>query len=125
MTRYARASANASKLIPYTGSLRQEFQRRRDAGVSALRAAGLHIQSPKAAMYLWVALPKGVKSQPFARRAMEEAGAIVLPGAAFGPAGEGFFRIALTVSAERLAEGVGRLGSVLAAMKRETLAPAT
>ena len=109
----------------FVAPLRQEFQRRRDAGVSALRAAGLTVESPKAAMYLWVALPKGVKSQPFARRAMEEAGAIVLPGAAFGPAGEGFFRIALTVSADRLAEGVTRLGEVLADTKRETLAPAT
>lgn len=109
----------------FVAPLRQEFQRRRDAGVSALRAAGLAVESPKAAMYLWVALPKGVKSQPFARRAMEEAGAIVLPGAAFGPAGEGFFRIALTVSADRLAEGVARLGEVLADTKRETLAPAT
>lgn len=105
--------------------LRQEFQRRRDAGVEALRAAGLEVESPKAAMYLWVALPEGVKSQPFARRAMEETGAIVLPGAAFGPAGEGFFRIALTVGADRLVEGVGRLGEVLAGTAREPLAPAT
>ena len=109
----------------FVAPLRAEFQRRRDAGVTALRAAGLTVESPKAAMYLWVALPKGVKSQPFARRAMEEVGAIVLPGAAFGPAGEGFFRIALTVSSERLAEGIGRLGTVLAATKREALAPTT
>ena len=105
--------------------LRQEFQRRRDAGVAALRAAGLDVESPKAAMYLWVALPEGVKSQPFARRAMEETGAIVLPGAAFGPAGEGFFRIALTVGVDRLIEGIGRLGEVLAGTAREPLAPAT
>ena len=109
----------------FVAPLRREFQRRRDAGVAALRAAGLDVESPKAAMYLWVALPKGVKSQPFARRAMEETGAIVLPGAAFGPAGEGFFRIALTVDADRLVEGIGRLGGVLADTKRETLAPAT
>ena len=108
----------------FVAPLRAEFQRRRDAGVAALRAAGLTVQSPKAAMYLWVALPKGVRSQPFARRAMEEAGAIVLPGAAFGPAGEGFFRIALTVSSDRLAEGIARLGTVLADTKREALAPA-
>ncbi len=105
--------------------LRNEFQRRRDAGVEALRAAGLEVESPKAAMYLWVALPAGVTSQPFARRAMEETGAIVLPGAAFGPAGEGFFRIALTVGADRLIEGIGRLGQVLAGAQREPLAPAT
>ena len=59
---------------------------------------------PKAAMYLWVALPDGVASAAFATRALEETGALVLPGSAFGPAGEGFFRIALTVGADRLRE---------------------
>ncbi len=55
---------------------------------------------------------------------MLEEGVITLPGSGFGPAGEGFFRIALTVSAERIAEGVGHLGRVLAATPRESGAPA-
>jgi len=107
----------------FVAPVRDEFQRRRDAGVRALREAGMEVESPKAAMYLWVALPAGVKSQPFARRAMEETGAIVLPGAGFGPAGEGFFRIALTVPPDRLDEGVRRLGQVLADSSRDVLAP--
>jgi len=61
-----------------------------------------------------VPLPEGVKSAEFQRQAMDEAGVITLAGSAFGPSGEGFFRIALTVGAERLAEGVERLGRVLA-----------
>ncbi len=73
-------------------------------------------------MYLWVALPAGVASADFARRALEETGALVLPGSAFGPAGEGFFRIALTVGAARLEEAAARLGRVLAAMPRGELA---
>jgi len=97
----------------FVAPVRAELMRRRDAGVAALRESGLAVETPKASMYLWVALPNGVKSQPFARRAMEETGTIVLPGAAFGPAGEGFFRVALTVGADRLAEGVRRLGGVL------------
>jgi LL-diaminopimelate aminotransferase len=106
----------------FVAPIRAELERRRDAGVAALRAAGLAVESPKAAMYLWIALPAGVKSQPFARRAMEESGTIVLPGAGFGPAGEGFFRIALTASPERIAEGVRRLGDVLAREPREAVA---
>ena len=97
----------------FVAPIRAELCRRRDAGVAALRAAGFELESPKAAMYLWVPLPVGVASQPFASRAMLEHGAIVLPGAGFGPAGEGFFRVALTVSPERLAEGVERLGRAL------------
>jgi LL-diaminopimelate aminotransferase len=103
--------------------VRAELERRRDAGVAALRDAGLTVETPKASMYLWVGLPRGVKSQPFARRAMEETGTIVLPGAAFGPAGEGFFRVALTVGAERLAEGIRRLGGVLAELAADARAP--
>jgi LL-diaminopimelate aminotransferase len=61
-------------------------------------------------MYLWVPLPAGVTSAPFTRRALEEYGVVTLPGSSFGPAGEGYFRIALTVSPERLTEAVGRIG---------------
>jgi LL-diaminopimelate aminotransferase len=73
-------------------------------------------------MYLWVALPEGVSSAVFAKRALEETGALVLPGSAFGPAGEGFFRIALTVGAERLRAAAVRLGRTLAASLRGELA---
>lgn len=102
--------------------IREELQRRRDAAVPALREAGFVLESPKAAMYLWVALPEGVPSAAFARRALEETGAVVLPGSSFGPAGEGYFRIALTVGADRLREAAGRLGQMLQASRRGALA---
>jgi LL-diaminopimelate aminotransferase len=51
-----------------------------------------------------------VPSAAFATQALEETGALVLPGSAFGPAGEGFFRIALTVGAERLKDAAARWG---------------
>jgi len=106
----------------FVAPIRAELQRRRDAGVAALHEIGLEVETPKASMYLWVPLPAGIKSQPFARRAMEQTGTIVLPGAGFGPAGEGFFRIALTAGAERLADGVRRLGEAIARELRETVA---
>jgi LL-diaminopimelate aminotransferase len=102
--------------------IRDELQRRRDAAVPALRQAGFVLDAPKAAMYLWIALPEGVPSAAFARRALEETGAVVLPGSSFGPAGEGYFRIALTVGADRLREAAGRLGQVLQAGRRGELA---
>jgi LL-diaminopimelate aminotransferase len=102
--------------------IRTELARRRDAGVAALRAAGFAVESPRAAMYLWVALPADVPSGLFARRALEDAGVVVLPGSAFGPAGEGYFRIALTVGAARLTEAVTRLGGLLERMRGGELA---
>jgi LL-diaminopimelate aminotransferase len=102
--------------------IRAELQRRRDAAVTALRQAGFTVESPKAAMYLWVPLPSGVASAAFAKQALEETGVVVLPGSGFGPAGEGFFRIALTVGAERLQVAAGRLGEVLARWRRGPVA---
>ena len=102
--------------------IREELRVRRDAAVRAMRAAGFSLDLPKAAMYLWVALPPGMASADYARRALEETGVLVLPGSSFGPAGEGFFRIALTVGAARLEEAAARLGRVLAAMPRGELA---
>jgi LL-diaminopimelate aminotransferase len=102
--------------------IRLELQRRRDAAVTALRTAGFTLEAPKAAMYLWVALPAGIKSAEFATRALEDTGALVMPGSAFGPAGEGFFRIALTVGPDRLRAAAERLGHTLAAMRRADLA---
>jgi LL-diaminopimelate aminotransferase len=104
--------------------IRAELERRRDAGVAALHAAGFALDAPKAAMYLWVPLPAGIASAPFARRALEETGALVMAGSGFGPAGEGFFRIALTVSPERIAEAIGRIGTVLERVQRGALATA-
>lgn len=96
-----------------TAPICAEIARRRDAAVPALRAAGFRVGLPKAAMYLWVALPRGLTSKAFARHALEEEGVMVLPGSAFGPAGEGFFRIALTVPPDRLEEAVRRLTKAL------------
>jgi LL-diaminopimelate aminotransferase len=93
--------------------IRDELARRRDAAVAALRDAGFTVEVPKAAMYLWVALPDGVASAAFARRALEERGVVVLPGSGFGPSGEGYFRIALVTPPARLAEAIGRLGELL------------
>lgn len=101
---------HAEQLIPPNVA---ELDARRRAGVAALREAGFAAELPQATMYLWVPLPAGLPSAEFARRALDDAGVVVLPGSAFGPGGEGFFRVALTVGAARLREGVLRLGGVL------------
>jgi LL-diaminopimelate aminotransferase len=103
--------------------IRAELERRRNAAVSALREAGFTLEAPRAAMYLWIALPAGTPSAAFAKRTLEETGTLVLPGSAFGPAGEGFFRIALTVGPDRLRAAAARLGRTLEATRRGELAP--
>jgi LL-diaminopimelate aminotransferase len=89
------------------------FDERRLAATDAFRSAGFSCETPKSTMYLWVALPDGVPSKPFAERLMEDEGVIVLPGAAFGDGGEGFFRVSFIVSPDRLREAATRAGRVL------------
>lgn len=86
------------------------FRQRRDMMVGALRAAGYDVASPCATMYLWVPVPRGEASEPFALRLLMEHGVAVMPGSALGPGGEGFFRIALTSPEARLCEAAERLG---------------
>jgi LL-diaminopimelate aminotransferase len=86
------------------------FQRRRDAAVEGLRAAGFSVTEPRATMYLWVPVPGGEPSIDFAERALDQEGVIVLPGRALGEGGAGFFRVALTVDEERIREASARLG---------------
>jgi LL-diaminopimelate aminotransferase len=90
------------------------FRARRDAAVSAFRANGFACEIPRATMYLWVTLPDGIASAAFAERLMSDEGVIVLPGAAFGAAGEGFFRVSFIVPPDRLTEAASRAGRVLA-----------
>lgn len=85
------------------------FRRRRDAVVSALGRGGWPVEAPRATMYVWVPVPTDETSADFATRVLSDTGVVVLPGSALGAGGEGFFRIALTQSEERLTEAVGRL----------------
>jgi LL-diaminopimelate aminotransferase len=90
----------------------EAFRRRRDALVDALCGAGFDAASPAATMYLWVPVPGGEASEPFARRALLEHGVVVMPGAALGSGGEGYIRLALTQPEHRLREAAARLAAL-------------
>lgn len=85
------------------------YQRRRDLLVEALRSVGIHVDPPKGTIYLWVRVPEGYTSASFTQQVLEQADVVVTPGAAYGPSGEGFVRLSLTVADERLEEAVRRI----------------
>jgi LL-diaminopimelate aminotransferase len=85
------------------------YERRRDLVAEALAAIGLEVEPPKATPYFWVRVPEGHTSESFTELVLEQAGVVVSPGPAYGPSGEGFFRISLTVPDERLREAVYRI----------------
>jgi LL-diaminopimelate aminotransferase len=85
------------------------YERRRDRLVGALTKLGLRVRLPKASLYLWARVPEGMTSVQFASRLLDEAGVVVTPGPGYGPTGEGYVRLSLTIPDERLEEGVRRL----------------
>ena len=95
------------------------FRERRDAAVEAFRAAGFACDTPRAGMYLWLAMPDGLASRPFTDRLMADEAVIAIAGSSFGAGGEGFFRVSLITGPERLREAAARAGRVLAAVRAE------
>ena len=85
------------------------YERRRDLVVGALREIGVEVAAPMATIYVWAPVPAGHTSASYCELVLEESGVVVSPGAAYGPNGEGFFRISLTVADERLTEAMERL----------------
>jgi LL-diaminopimelate aminotransferase len=85
------------------------YRRRRDLLVEALRTVGILVEPPKGTIYLWVPVPDGYTSASFTQQVLEQADVVVTPGAAYGPSGEGYVRLSLTVPDERLEEAVRRI----------------
>src|SRR5436190_6455618 len=90
------------------------YQRRRDLVCDALREIGVDVTPPKGTIYIWAPVPQGHTSESYCELVLEESAVVVSPGGAYGPNGEGFFRISLTLPDERLSEAVERLRSSLA-----------
>ncbi len=88
---------------------RRTYQERRDIVVSGLKQLGWEVEIPKGTFFVWAPVPGGLDSRSFATQLLEEAGVVVTPGVGFGPSGEGFYRIALTVERARIAEAMDRL----------------
>ena len=85
------------------------YRRRRDLLVTALRTVGMHVDPPKGTIYLWVPVPDGYTSASFTQQVLEQADVVVTPGAAYGPSGESYVRLSLTVPDDRLEEAVRRI----------------
>jgi LL-diaminopimelate aminotransferase len=93
--------------------LRALYRRRRDLVLDALGEIGIELAPPKGTIYVWAPVPEGHTSSSFAEDVLERAAVVVGPGSAYGPNGEGFFRISLTVPDDRLAEAVERMRASL------------
>jgi len=89
--------------------MRGVYRRRRDLVIEALAAAGLEVAPPRGTIYIWAPVPDGHTSVSFAELVLEQADVVVSPGSAYGPNGEGYVRLSLTVADDRLREAVARI----------------
>jgi LL-diaminopimelate aminotransferase len=89
------------------------YARRRDLVVEALRTAGVAVTPPKGTIYIWAPVPEGYPSAgEYCEHVLDATGVVVSPGEAYGPNGEGFFRISLTTPDDRLTEAMERIRSL-------------
>jgi len=93
------------------------YQRRRDALCEGLERLGWPITRPKATMFVWAKMPEPWASEmgslDFAMKLLKEADVAVSPGAGFGPAGEGYLRMALVENENRLRQAVRNIARCL------------
>lgn len=84
---------------------------RRDLAVEKLKELGWPVNSPKATFYMWLQVPPGLTSEQFCSHMLNVAHIVVPPGNAYGPSGEGYFRLSLCLPKERLSEAFERMKS--------------
>ena len=89
------------------------YARRRDLVCDALAKAGVEVTAPKGTIYIWAPVPEGfATAADYCEHVLESTGVVISPGGAYGPNGEGFFRISLTTPDDRLAEAVERISQL-------------
>ncbi|MHB8242866.1 MAG: LL-diaminopimelate aminotransferase [Solirubrobacteraceae bacterium] len=94
-------------------SMNELYLRRRNLVCDALRGIGVDVTPPRSTIYVWAPVPAGFDSSAaYCEHVIERTGVVLTPGAVYGPAGEGWFRISLTTPDDRLVEAVRRLGTL-------------
>ena len=93
------------------------YQKRRDVLVEGLRRNGWEITPPRAGMFVWARIPdewtNQMSTMDFAMMLLELGDVAVSPGSGFGPAGEGYLRLALVENENRLRQAVRQISRCL------------
>jgi len=106
----AGAAALAPEVDADKHKMNAVYQHRRDLVCDALAQAGVEVMPPKGTIYIWAPIPAGFESSAaYCEHVLEQAAVVISPGGAYGPSGEGYFRISLTTPDERLLEAVERI----------------
>ena len=87
------------------------YERRRDLIVEVLNDIGCTVTPPRASLYVWARIPPNYTSMEFAEELLEQANVLVIPGTGYGPSGEGYVRLSLTITDAALVKGLSKLNS--------------
>lgn len=95
--------------------MRMEYERRRDFVYQKMKKFGFEIARPNGAFYLFAKIPKGFikNSFDFCRDLAMKDKVALIPGSAFGKAGEGYVRLSYAASMEKLILAMKRLEKYL------------
>jgi len=94
--------------------MRKEYDRRRNLVWKRLNEMGLPTVKPKGAFYIFPRVKDtGLTSKEFSELMIREAKVVMVPGSAFGKAGEGYVRISYATAYEKLEEAMNRMEKVL------------
>jgi alanine-synthesizing transaminase len=100
----------------------QIYQGRRDILLDGLRRLGWKAAAPKAGMFVWAQVPEKwlqrMNTLDFAMMLLEQGDVAVSPGSGFGPAGEGYLRMALVENESRLRQAVRQIRNCLERMEQ-------
>ncbi|WFB60946.1 pyridoxal phosphate-dependent aminotransferase [Paenibacillus sp. BR1-192] len=108
----AAAAAALTSSQDCVDQLVSRYQSRRDAFFGALSEIGWQAPKPAGSFFSWLPVPKGYTSVSFADLLLEEAKVAVAPGVGFGDHGEGYVRVGLLTSEERMREAAYRIGKL-------------
>jgi aminotransferase len=87
------------------------YDERRALMVAGLNRFGLPTYEPRGAFYAFPSIaPTGLGSEDFAEKLLYEEQVAVVPGNAFGAAGEGYVRCTYCTAREKLEEAIERIG---------------
>ncbi|HEV2235472.1 MAG TPA: aminotransferase class I/II-fold pyridoxal phosphate-dependent enzyme [Ktedonobacterales bacterium] len=92
-----------------------EYDHRRRLMVAGMNAAGLACYEPHGAFYAFPSITRtGLTSDEFAEKLLFDEHVAVVPGSAFGEAGEGFIRCAYCTAADKIEEALTRIARFVA-----------
>lgn len=94
----------------YLDTWREGYRSNRDLVLKRIAGSRYSAQSPDGGFYVWLNVSDfGQTSEAFALRLLEECNVAITPGTAFGSNGEGFVRLSLATTEEKLGIGLDRL----------------